>query len=567
MSFLTTAALAPRRGPCHLDAMGKTGEGVNLTRRSSVTWRMLVAFAVLFAFAGTVIGIALALLALPIAFFVIAGEKAANGGIQTGIFVACCWIPAVLLIQGMVRARPGRFEPPSPALRREQAPRLFALVDELAHATQTKPPTEIYLTAFVSLSVTETGGFLGIGSRRVLCIGAPLLAISTVDELRAGLAHELGHFAGGDTRLCGILSFTENTFRSVLAATNGNRHADARASHFIIQLAYDAANWVGGLLVRVYAGLYVRLTRPGAQRQELAADALSAALAGRETAVAMLEKVHVAGPLYSAYLDGEVALALENGVMPVDLLDGFARFRARFVERGLEAQLTKAIGEQKTDAFDTHPSLSDRIAFLRSQPEGPARGPDAPARDLLSPELDLDAWLLEATWARVDLTRLARPRIHRLRWDEFIGRVLPAVVTEDANKLARALARAVRVHPSAVHTFGEIVHALESGRLPALAGAVEPRLGHLAPALQMEAALLVGARVLATFFHAALVERGSEIVALLGESAAVHRYEGELLMPAEIATSAMRDDESRRTLLRWAERIAGLQMPGSSTAA
>ncbi len=282
--------------------------------------------------------------------------------------------------------------------------------------------------------------------------------------------------------------------------------------------------------MRVFAWLYVRLTRPGAQRQELAADALSAALAGRDTAIAMLEKIHVTGPLYGAYLDDEVGLALNNGVMPVDLLDGFARFRARFVERGLEAQLAKAVAEQKTDVFDTHPALSDRVAFLRALPEGTACGPETPARDLLDPRLDLDAFLVDATWARVDVTRLARPRVTRLRWDDFIGAVLPAVVREDAQALGHAIAQLPRD-------------------------------------VQHELALALGARVVATFFQAALVERGGEIVALLGESAVVLRYEGETLRPAEIASGAMRDGESRQALRRWAERIGGLPAPGTSAAA
>lgn len=42
---------------------------------------------------------------------------------------------------------------------------------------------------------------MGVGSKRVMGLGLPLLNALTVSELRAVLAHEFGHFVGGDTSL------------------------------------------------------------------------------------------------------------------------------------------------------------------------------------------------------------------------------------------------------------------------------------------------------------------------------------------------------------------------------
>ena len=42
---------------------------------------------------------------------------------------------------------------------------------------------------------------MGLGSRRVMGLGLPLLQALTVPELRAVLAHEFGHLDGGDVAL------------------------------------------------------------------------------------------------------------------------------------------------------------------------------------------------------------------------------------------------------------------------------------------------------------------------------------------------------------------------------
>lgn len=85
------------------------------------------------------------------------------------------------------------------------------MLDEPGARAGTAPPEEIYLTALPDLGVTEIGGTLGIGGRRILVLGVPLLHWLTVAELRAGLAHELGHYLGGDTKLSGVVSYCESS--------------------------------------------------------------------------------------------------------------------------------------------------------------------------------------------------------------------------------------------------------------------------------------------------------------------------------------------------------------------
>ena len=59
----------------------------------------------------------------------------------------------------------------------------------------------MYLVLDVNAFVMERGGIMGIGSRRVMGIGLALLASVTTVQFRAVLAHEFGHYYGGDTKL------------------------------------------------------------------------------------------------------------------------------------------------------------------------------------------------------------------------------------------------------------------------------------------------------------------------------------------------------------------------------
>jgi Zn-dependent protease with chaperone function len=189
----------------------------------SVARRAFVALAVLVAFYLTVIAIALLLLPIPVLVFM--GMDHIRPIVLIAV-AACCWIPAGLLLSGLLGVRPRRFEEPGLPLQREHAPALFAMLDELAHAAGTTAPHDVYISTTPEAFVAETGGgFLGSNSRRVLCIGAPLLATSTVGELRAMLAHELGHYLGGDTASAGC-----SPSRSVPSAPCSSRPSRTRCA-------------------------------------------------------------------------------------------------------------------------------------------------------------------------------------------------------------------------------------------------------------------------------------------------------------------------------------------------
>ena len=64
-----------------------------------------------------------------------------------------------------------------------------------------EPPERIYLAPDVNAAVFQRGGLLGFDGKRVLLVGLPLIDALTVRQLRAVIAHQFGHFYGGDSEV------------------------------------------------------------------------------------------------------------------------------------------------------------------------------------------------------------------------------------------------------------------------------------------------------------------------------------------------------------------------------
>ncbi len=93
-------------------------------------------------------------------------------------------------------------ELPGRPVSRSEEPELWQLVDEVAEGVGTTPPDELRLVDDVNAFVTQEARLLGlVAGRRTMAVGMALPHCLTVPEPRAVLAHEYGHYTGGDTRL------------------------------------------------------------------------------------------------------------------------------------------------------------------------------------------------------------------------------------------------------------------------------------------------------------------------------------------------------------------------------
>jgi hypothetical protein len=205
---------------------------------------------------------------------------------------------------------------------------------------------------------------MGFGSERVMGVGLPLLQALTTAEFRAVVAHEFGHFHGGDTRLGPWLYKTRSAIGRTLAAFEQKR------------------SWLGKPF-EWYGHLFLRITHAVSRQQEFAADALAAGVAGAEHLVSGLTTIHGMAPAFPSFWTTEVVPALKAGVRP-PIAEGFRRFTTSpAVATQIQSLVAQELAQGTLDPYDTHPPLKERIAALRAVPAPSEVHSEPPAISLL----------------------------------------------------------------------------------------------------------------------------------------------------------------------------------------
>ncbi|MBK7197040.1 MAG: M48 family metallopeptidase [Myxococcales bacterium] len=186
----------------------------------------------------------------------LAAEIHGRGILFIGLAALACF-GAAAVVAWSVLPRPDRFEPPGPEISANRQPTLFAELRRVAVATGEAMPAHVYVVNDVNAFVTQRGGIMGLGSRRVMGLGMPLLRTLTVSELRAVVAHEMGHFYGGDTKLGPWIYKTRGAMvRTVVNLSKAG--AEAGSVHELIPLMFGAIRapflWLGQGLPAGVAG-------------------------------------------------------------------------------------------------------------------------------------------------------------------------------------------------------------------------------------------------------------------------------------------------------------------------
>jgi Zn-dependent protease with chaperone function len=520
--------------------------------------RGFVAIVLLLGFYAWTLAVAASLFALAIGgAFVLTGQLRI-------IVPALFGIPAILLVSGILSARPPAFRAPGQRLQRADAPGLFAAIDELAAAVGTAAPTEVYLTPFADLAVTEIGGVFG--GHRVMILGTPVVELLTIHELRAGIAHELGHFAGGDTRLLGIVSFTEATFGAV--ALGGERDPFRSPTTSVgLEGGLALAEAVARGVVRSYGKLYWWVMHSFNRRQEVLADAISAKVAGSEVAARALEKASITMTLYSHYVESDVAFAFTKGALPTDLWAGFLDFRAQVLGTDDGRRFLETLQTQKTNRYDTHPALGDRLRAFASTAYPGLPGPDAPARTLFAGGLDLEPWTCQATCERlraaVKVSDQTATAIQPMQWSEVGERVYLPTAREAARNVAEALYPLFPGAGTLSAMFASVVSAIAGGHGAPIVDRLNPGIAGLHPYDARELAGNVLARALGCLFQGALIERGATVGSSFGAPCLVFRL-GEERIPAAVLAELALARGAWGPLSSWAARLAAPPSTGES---
>lgn len=366
---------------------------MNQTRKPSVLGRAILAVLLTIGFYGLALLVVLLLLG-SIYLQMVAGHLYLR-------LVLGALIGAFVILYAIF-PRPDNFQPPGPRMTHKHFPKLFDEIENIARKTEQTIPRDVYLVPNVNAFVAQRGGFMGIGSRRVMGIGLPLFQILTIDELRSVLAHEFGHFYGGDTSLGPWVYKTREAIIRTVA--NVGRQSQLLQAPFM-----------------AYGKMFLRVTNAVSRQQEYTADQLSAKLIGKEIAIEGLKKIHKYAPAYDSYFQQEYLPIVNAGYQP-PLMDGFEIFlKSEIVTKAISEYYEKQLHEGKADPYDSHPSLKERIEALENY-SGPAKLADnTSATSLLMEPGQMEGPLLRAL--AVDREKIKG--LKSLRWDEVANVIIP----------------------------------------------------------------------------------------------------------------------------------------------
>jgi hypothetical protein len=215
-------------------------------------------------------------------------------------------------------------------------------------------PAEVYITPEMNAGVLQRRG------RRVMVLGMPLMQVMSISQMRAVIAHEFGHYHGGDTRLGPWVYRTREAIERTLRTVS--------RQGALLQLPFL---WYGRLFMRVSQGV--------SRQQEFAADRLAARVVGAKPMIEGLRKLAQGAIAFDVYWQQEVVPLVEAGFQP-PVAEGFTRFLAEpAIMKDVAAAAEQRLAQAHTDPYDSHPPDAERIAALEALPAGPetAQNPGA----------------------------------------------------------------------------------------------------------------------------------------------------------------------------------------------
>jgi Zn-dependent protease with chaperone function len=239
--------------------------------------------------------------------------------------------------------------PPGRELLHNEAPELWALVEDVARKLTIQPVDTIYITPTTEIGVFEKGSILkkmrGTGERNLI-LGMGALSGLTQGQFVAILAHEYGHFSNRDT-----------------AGGNLAHQVYASLQQMAKRLVRSRANQIynpAWLFVFLYLNIYLRVTQGASRLQEVLADRYAATTFGSSNFIEGLKNIVRQAIVFAVSANHEIQVSLKEKRPIVNLYE-------LHVPREMVGELEKKTSEgmtRPTAKFDSHPSPQERIALI-----------------------------------------------------------------------------------------------------------------------------------------------------------------------------------------------------------
>ncbi|PID63002.1 MAG: hypothetical protein CR974_02480 [Gammaproteobacteria bacterium] len=273
------------------------------------------------------------------------------------MFKSFIFLPVAGLLWAIVKLFTLKFDAPQGYIINAPSPALKNMLAKMTQTLALPPIHQILIDSNLNaMAVQRPRRSLFGGMQNTLVLGLPLLMLLSPAQIKAVIAHELGHFSGNHGRLSGWIYRTRMTWEGIFEVIM------AQDSVFLMPIQYYAL-W---FFPRLSAYAFVV-----SRANEYEADDISAQLTSKQTtASALVASTVVAETIYGAFWTRVSQFNQKYKDAPKSIWQRLANYADKGYERNRDAiaqNLKKAL-TVPTTYDDTHPCLADRLAHLGVSP-------------------------------------------------------------------------------------------------------------------------------------------------------------------------------------------------------
>lgn len=226
-------------------------------------------------------------------------------------------------------------------LKNQNYKKLHKMVDEVCKKINLPKPDTISLIPGETIAVK---GFF----KKELIIGYASLKYLNKNELKAIIAHEMGHLKGKDT----MISYLIYSFTNALTLTF-KTFSKVRRMPAVLYLTYI------GLFI--YYRVYNFIVSAHSRLLEERADKVAIKVTSKEVFSSALVKYSLAAKKFN-FFQHAVLASLQNKKIVKNLYQTFQNFYTK--NKSNDKKEINKILEEKTKFYSTHPSIKDRLKYL-----------------------------------------------------------------------------------------------------------------------------------------------------------------------------------------------------------
>ena len=267
----------------------------------------------------------------------------------------------------------------------DDCPKLFGLIRRLSESTGFRMPRHVYLTTDVNACVFYNTGFWSIflPVRKNLEIGLGIFNATTIQEVKAILAHEFGHFGQSSMKVGSAVSVTNKVLYNLIFTDDLLDRAlyNWRNSGWLLwrlfgMLAYGMTTLVKLMTRHVFVFVLIG-ERKLSRLMEFGADEVACRCVGSDAFVSAMCKIELLGACDMDWLRSFLRKYLDENKLPDNYFKAHDAVAKALGKEGLpvlaydvplknpyDFGVVESRVEIK-DVWSTHPELADRLACAR----------------------------------------------------------------------------------------------------------------------------------------------------------------------------------------------------------